>query len=78
MLVPEGRKGICDHLRELQRRAIVVVSALERLDEPLERSAEILEFHAKRPASFIRHAELQQERNKSQRLRRKGWPRLGA
>ena len=43
MLVPEGRERIRHHLRELQRRAVVIVSALERLDESLKRSGEILE-----------------------------------
>ena len=43
VFVPEGRKRIRHHLRELQRRAIVIVSALERLDESLKRSGEILE-----------------------------------
>lgn len=43
MLVPEGRERIRHHLRELQCRAVVIVSALERLDESLKRSGEILE-----------------------------------
>lgn len=42
VLVSEGREGIGDHLHELQRRAIVVVTSLERLYEPLKRPAVFL------------------------------------
>jgi hypothetical protein len=43
VLVSEGREGIRDHLHELQRRAIVVVTSLERLYESLKRPAVFLD-----------------------------------
>jgi len=43
VLVSEGREGIRDHLHELQRRAVVVVTSLERLYESLKRPAVFLD-----------------------------------
>jgi hypothetical protein len=79
-LVPERRERIRHHLRELQRRAVIVVSALKRLDESLKRSAEILNSRFKKKKSerpkFVQHAEIFFQQTK--RLLHKGWHRLHA
>ena len=76
-LVPERREGVRHHLRELQRRAVIVVSALERLDESLKRPAEVLKFESSGPQRrSARRAS--NSNNTGQHLLRKGWHQLHA
>jgi hypothetical protein len=84
VFVAEGRERIGHHMRELYSRRVVIVSALERLDETLERSAEFLmpqvvrrKIEIKTPSEMLTaHRIAPTERIMAIRSRKSGMPSM--